>query len=188
MNALTVMEREGAVSLALPEDASFEEWVRTGHSLIANRRQADWMLADWWRIGQQQHRDEPQFKLIAEHDGADPKRLTAMARVAEAFPPHLRAANVSFEVHREIAALDPTDRLEMIVRASNERWNERVAHSRVVEHKYEQGTLLPDDDPEYRSAVEIIRAWNRSPKEARRYFMDLATSATLGVIVEDANA
>lgn len=176
------------VQVMARDDADFGNWVETGKRLIDQRRKVDWALADWWSEGQKHHRDEPQFKLFAEQVAADAKRLTAMAKVAEAFPRHMRAANVSFEVHREIAVLEPVERLSMIAKASNERWNERVAHQHVVEHRYEQGTLLPDDDPEYRSAVEIIRAWNRAPKEARRYFMDLATTAKLSVIVEDANA
>lgn len=182
MGSLTVMERPEVVS------SDFSEWVEQGRSLIQRRRDADWALADWWNEGRKAHKDEPQFKLFADALAADPKRLTEMAKVAEAFPRHMRAANVSFEVHREIAALEPTDRLEMIARASSEKWTERRAHQHVVERRYEQGSLLPEDDPEYRSAVEIIRAWNRGTVEARRYFLEMATAAKLGVIVEDAHA
>lgn len=180
MNAVTVIERADV--------PAFSDWVEQGRGLIQRRREADWALADWWNDGRKHHRDEPQFKLFADALAADPKRLTEMAKVAEAFPCHMRAANVSFEVHREIAALPAIDRLEMIARASTEKWTERKAHAQVVERKYEQGSLLPEDDPEYRSAVEIIRAWNRATPESRQYFMELATPAKLGVIVETANA
>lgn len=180
MNAITVIERADV--------PAFGEWVEQGRSLIQRRREADWALADWWNDGRKHHKDEPQFKLFADAVGEDAKGFTAMAKVAEAFPPHLRAGNVSFEVHREIAALPSTHRLPMIARASVEKWSKRTAHAQVVECKYQQGMLLPEDDPEYRSAVEIIRAWNRATPEARQYFMELATPAKLGVIVEIANA
>jgi hypothetical protein len=158
-----------AIALALPADLPFADWMTVGKDLFDQRRKCDWMMADWWKHGQANFRDEPQFMLMLEQTAADPKRLSAMAKVAEAFPPHMRAGSLSFEVHREIASVSADDRLAMIGRADKERWTERTAHAEVVSYRYQQGSLLPEDDPENREAVEIIRAWNRASKGAREY-------------------
>lgn len=169
MNAIATIEPE-AIALALPVDLPFADWMTVGKDLFDQRRKADWCLADWWKHGQANFRDEPQFALLLEQTAADPKRLSAMAKVAEAFPPHMRAGSLSFEVHREIASVTTADdRLAMIGRADKERWTERTAHAEVVSYRYQQGSLLPEDDPENREAVEIIRAWNRASKGAREY-------------------
>lgn len=169
MNDIATIEPE-AIALALPSDLAFDAWKALGGDLFQRQRHTSWMLADWWKHGQANFRDEPQFALLLEQTAADPKRLSAMAKVAEAFPPHMRAGSLSFEVHREIASVTtPDDRLAMIGRADKERWTERTAHREVVEYRYSQGSLLPEDDPENREAVEIIRAWNRASKGAREY-------------------
>jgi len=181
---MTVATIEDAIGLALPEDLPFTDWVGMGKSLFDQRRKTDWMLADWWKHGHSQYRGEPQFALLLEQTAADPKRLNAMVKVAEAFPPSSRAGSLSFEVHREIASVDAPNRLEMLHRADTERWTERTAHAAVVEYRYQQGTLLPDDDPENREAVEIIRAWNRASPDARQYFYELAEMVSFGCINE----
>ncbi|MES3042688.1 hypothetical protein [Sphingomonas faeni] len=169
MNAIATIEPE-AIALALPDDLAFDAWKQIGADLFQRQRNTSWLLADWWKHGAGNFRDEPQFALLLEQTAADPKRLSAMAKVAEAFPPHMRAGSLSFEVHREIASVTtPDDRLAMIGRADKERWTERTAHAEVVQYRYTQGSLLPEDDPENREAVEIIRAWNRASKGAREY-------------------
>lgn len=171
MNALTTID-PSAIGLSLPADLAFDAWCELGHSLLGNQRRADWLVADWAKHGRQHF--QSQFAFMVEKAGMEPKRLSSMAKVAEAFPEAQRAGNLSFEVHREIAAVSEADRLEMLNQAARERWTEKQAHHHVVEHKYEQGSLLPDDDPENREAVEIIRAWNRASPDARRYFWELA--------------
>lgn len=176
MNALVTIEPE-AIALALPDDLPFDEWKTLGGNLFQQQRKTSWLIADWWKHGASNFRAEPQFALMLEQTAADPKRLSAMAKVAEAFPPHMRAGSLSFEVHREIASVaTPEDRLAMIARADQERWTEKTAHQNVVTYRYEQGTLLPEDDPENREAVEIIRAWNRASPAARAYAYELMTS------------
>jgi hypothetical protein len=182
-----LVEEKGAevIALSLPTHMPFTEWVGMGKGLLGQRRLVDWLIADWWKHGHKSYAEEPQFQFMVEQLAVDPKRLNAAAKVAEAFPEHMRAANLSFEVHRELASIAPDDRLPMIQRAAREKWTEKRAHSAVVEYRHEQGTLLPDDDPETRMAVEIIRAWNRAPENARRYFFDLARRVSFGPIDEE---
>jgi hypothetical protein len=181
MNAITTID-PNAIGLHLPPDLAFDAWCDLGHSLIGNQRRADWLVADWAKHGREHF--QGQFAFIVEQTGMDPKRLSSMAKVADAFPEPQRASNLSFEVHREIAAVSEGERLTMLKQAAQEHWTERQAHHHVVEHKYEQGSLLPDDDPENREAVEIIRAWNRASPDARRYFWDLAETVKFSSINE----
>lgn len=181
MNALSVIDHD-AIGLSLPADLAFDAWCDLGRDLIGNQRRADWLVADWAKHGREHY--QGQFTFMVEAIGMEPKRLSSMAKVAEAFPEAQRAGNLSFEVHKEIAAVSADGRLAMLNQAARESWTERQAHHHVVEHKYEQGSLLPDDDPENREAVEIIRAWNRASPDARRYFWELAGPANFSSINE----
>lgn len=174
MNAISIIERADV--------PAFSEWVEQGRGLIQRRREADWALADWWNDGRKHHKDEPQFKLFADAVGEDAKGFTTMAKVAEAFPKHLRAENLSFRTHEVIATLEPEDRLPMLVEASKGRWKHTVAHERVEQRKREQGTLLPEDDPGFRRGEEFIRCWNRmhTPEEREYIWPYLKRSAATG--------
>lgn len=187
MGSLTVMERPEVVS------ADFSEWVEQGRSLIQRRRDADWALADWWNEGRKAHKDEPQFKLFAEGVGEDAKGFTAMAKVAEAFPAHMRASNLSFKTHEVIATLEPSDRLTMLREASQGGWKHTEAHEHVYQRKVEQGTLLPEDDPGFRRGEEFIRCWNRmqTPEEREYIWPYLKRAAATGfgpIDMDDCNA
>jgi hypothetical protein len=179
-----------AIALALPADLPFADWKSLGGDLFQRQRHTSWMLADWWKHGQANFRDEPQFALLLEQTAADPKRLSAMAKVAEAFPPHMRAGSLSFEVHREIASVSADDRLAMIHRADTERWTERTAHREVVVYKHQQGSLweVTDEEKAEAMAVELWRMWNRLPTPAAREYafelLRVAAENGFGVINE----
>lgn len=187
MNAITSVER--AVALSIPRDIAFEEWIGIGKDLFIRQRQTEWLLADWLNVGSDKFRDLPQMAMFLEEIGVDPKRALADAKVARLIPPTWRSDKVSFNVCRQIAKIDdePT-RLRMLKQAVDERWNEKAAHHHVVEHMVETGSLLPEDDPDTRQAVEGIRCWNRMSKAARAYLaplIDMAAANNFGPIDED---
>lgn len=185
MNAVTVIQQERVVGIALPEDMTFDAWLEVGRDLFRQRRDIDWQIGDWGAHGKRHFRDDPQFQLMLEGLGIEPKRIEAAAKVATVFPPHCRASAVSFEVHQKLANVDPDDRLQMLRRAEREHWTPKKAHHELVEYRYSQGQLLDEDDESTRKAVEIIRAWNRADPEAREYFFELARLADFGPIDED---
>lgn len=156
-----------AVALALPDDMAFEAWRDLGFDLFANLRRDEWLVADWAKFGRRNF--QPQLPFMAEQVGLDTKRLTEIAYVGDAFPEAQRAGNLSFAVHERLARVDEEHRLAMLKQASAEKWTPSDASEHVEQHKLQQGTLLPEDDPENREAVEIIRAWNRASKGAREY-------------------
>lgn len=150
--------------------AGFDDWLATGRQLLEQRNEADWKLADWLADGRDRFGNQAQFDFLGEQLGIAPKRLKSAVKVAKLFPPSLRATNLSFDVHREIARVDPDSRFEVLNAAAKDGWNEKVAHDRVERIRIDTGAVLPDDDPEHREVVEMIRTWNRmSSPSVREY-------------------
>jgi len=167
MNALATIEQD-ATGLSLPDTLPFEDWCDLGRTLLTNQRRADWMVADWAKHGREHF--QSQFGFMAEQVGMDTKRLVKMAKVAEAFPESQRAANLSFEVHCEVARAEPEQRLLLLVEAQRGKWSQNKAHERVEETRLSTGARLDDDDHEHSEIMEVIRAWNRlSGPDAREY-------------------
>lgn len=186
MNALTTIPTN-AVALSLPADTTIDAWVTLGKTLFTKRRQTDWMLADWAASGVERFGHQEEFTALFEQVGAEPKQLRHAARVAATFPPHLRAADLPFEVHAYIAQLPEDRRLETLQKASTEHWGLKKARTELTTFK-QQAAMFEDEDQETRLAVEIIRAWNRAPAESREYFWALAETAAdtgFGAIDED---
>ncbi|GGO96505.1 hypothetical protein EV664_107167 [Stakelama pacifica] len=189
MNQIATIAPPATVALALPEDIDFEAWVNLGRGIVTQRRQADWLMADWFAHGTKHFADREQVQLMLVQMGVDQKRIAADAKVAERIPEGWRSDKVSFEVAKEISKIDdPAIRQRMIVQAEREHWTSRKAHHHVVEHKAATGSLLPEDDDETRQAVELIRCWNRISPEAREYayaLMEIAAGKNYAPIDED---
>jgi hypothetical protein len=148
----------------------FDDWIETCRALVQQRDAIDWQIADHIAAGREQFGQQLAFDLLGEQLGIAPKRLKSAVKVAQTFPPALRAPELSFDVHREIARVEPETRLKVLRDAAAGRWNEKVAHERVENIRIESGAVLLDDDPEHREVVEMIRAWNRmSSPEVREY-------------------
>lgn len=163
MNALAVIERA-----AVPAD--FTAWLSTGRTLLAERNAIDWRLADWMATGRETFGDQAAFDFLADELGIAPKALKSAVKVATAFPPHMRAAGLSFDVHKEIARVEPEQRLLLLTEAQRGRWNEKAAHEHVEEWRINCGARMDDDDPEHAEVAEVVRAYNRlSSPEVREY-------------------
>lgn len=159
-----------ALAIVETQPAGFDAWLETGRALLEQRNEADWKLADWLADGRDKFGNQAQFDFLGEQLGIAPKRLKSAVKVAKLFPPATRATNLSFDVHREIARVDADSRFEVLNAAAKDGWNEKVAHERVERIRIDTGSVLPDDDPEHRECVELIRAWNRiSSPEVREY-------------------
>jgi len=182
MNAMTIPTN--AIELALPADIQMDDWLSLGRDLYAQRRSLDWMLADWIHTGVERFGDQAELSLIGGTLGVDPKALRQAARIATAFPPHMRAKDVPYEVHAYIGHLPAEQRLETLQRASKEHWTPKDARDEVTTFRH-QAAMFEDEDCETRLAVEIIRAWNRAPAESRRYFWALAERSDFGAINEE---
>lgn len=168
-----------------PTDPAFAAWIATGRALMAARDAATWAFADWIAEGRQHPDFDASTPTVARQLGTTGPRLRALAIVAEAFAPAHRAHGTPFDVAAHLARLPADRRADAMAQAAAERWGERQA--RVVHVAYKQEVaVFEDDDTENRLAVEIMRAWNRAPPESRQYFAELAQTAGLGIIDEDA--
>lgn len=163
MNALSVIK-----PAALPAD--FATWLSDGRDLLHQRNAIDWQLADHIATGRETFGDQAAFDFLADELGIAPKQLKSACKVAKAFPPSQRAPDLSFNVHREIARVEPEQRLLLLSEAQKGRWNEKSAHEQVEAWRLNCGARMEDDDHEHAEIVEVIRAWNRvSGPDAREY-------------------
>lgn len=166
MNALATIS--GGSEIA----PGFAEWLAAGKALLDKRNEIEWSLGDWLATGRETFGDQAQFDYLGEQLGIAPKRLRTAVKVATAFPPAYRSAQLSFAVHEEIARVDEEDRLSLLNRAASERWHEKRAHEEVEHRRVSVAPArMMDDDEEDRLGVVFIRAWNRMPTpEAREAF------------------
>lgn len=171
---LAVTDAGNAVLLMIPSGTDFEHWVDLGQNLIAQRRQADWMIADWFRYGRENFAGNEQFTMLLEQMGVDQKQAASDAKVAALIPEGWRSDKVSFEVAREIAKVDDVDRRRtMLAQAEREHWTSKRAHQHVTEYRFETGDLYDDDDATPRLATELFRLWNRMTPSVREYAFPL---------------
>lgn len=174
MNALTTIPT-AAIALVIPQDATIDDWWTQGESLFTQRRQIDWMLADWVSGGVQKFGEQVCFDFAADRLAIEPKQLRNSAKVASAFPPSMRAADVPFEVHAYLAQLPEDRRLETLQRASTEHWGAKKAREIVTAHR-QQSAMFEDEDPE-RLATLIYRAWNNATPDVREIAFTLIQAA-----------
>jgi hypothetical protein len=162
MNALTKIE----------PDTAFAAWLDQGRTFLAERRELDWKMADHLAQGIERFPDQVQLSFLGEQWAIDAKELRRSISVAASFPPALRAPDVPFEVHSQIASLPEDRRLETLKTAAEEHWGAKRAKAEVTLFR-QHNAAFEDEDQETRLGVEILRAWNRAPAEAREYAWEL---------------
>lgn len=161
MNALATIAAD------VPQTAEFGAWLDTGRALLTERNECDWRIADWLNDGKEQFGNQLAFDLLGEQLGIAPKTLKQAVKVSQAFPPAHRSPALPFAVHKEIARVEPEQRLPMLNKAAQGRWDEIAAHREVEGYREATGKRMANDDAEYSEAMELVRAWNRISPEAR---------------------
>lgn len=178
MNAI---QKITAVELAIPDDIAFDAWVGIGADLSTQRRNVDWMIADWLNVGQERFAGQVEFEFLADTLGIAPKRLKLVADTAKKFPVSQRAADLSIDHHAHVAALDAGDALTILRSASVNHWTPEETRIEVLKVHAHQPSMLRDD-PEYDMLIAITRAWNRASVEVRQQAADLIAEANFNVI------
>lgn len=176
MNALATIE-------AASPPADFTQWLTTGKDLLHERTALDWRLADWIATGKEQFGHQAEFDFLADELGIAPKALKTAAKVAIAFPPHMRDASLTYEHHEAVANLPTSDALDVLKTARDEHLDDRETRIEAVKRRaeIEQPSFI-DDDWEHHMLMAITRAWNRAKPEVRAEFLELAAEAELKVI------
>ena len=183
MNALTRIEpaHEQMLTLVLPHETSFDEWLDTGRALATNRRHIDWLIGDWITFGRA-HFPE-QIELALSSIDEDPRQLRRIEKTATAFPAHLRHADLSFEHHLHVADMPVQEALPLLKQAHEEHLPTRQLRIRAMLRKVETGQILArEDDAEDDALMLCIRAWNRAPRSVREDFAELIAESDLGLI------
>lgn len=185
MNELsTIGPAPRAIGLIIPDDIAFDDWIGIGSDLAGQRREMDWMIADWLAIGQDRFSDQVEFEFLADKLGIAPKRLKAASATAIAFPTHLRDASLSVDHHAHVASLPSDDALTILRKAHLEHWTPEETRVEAMKRKVEigQGNLLADDDYEYQELLALARASNRARPAVRREFAQMLADADYGVL------
>ncbi|MBH0112728.1 hypothetical protein I5E68_07155 [Novosphingobium sp. YJ-S2-02] len=178
MNAITTIE---AAPLA-----PLDDWVAKGRSLVAQRLDVDWKIADWMAEGKDAgHLSQAKFDFLSDNLGLAPRRLKDALKAALHFPPALRDASLSVEHHAAVASLPKDEALPLLKRASSEHLQVQDLREAVTQRRYETGALFDDEDTDTTLCTLVVRAWNRATPDARESFMQLARTVNFGIIDED---
>ncbi|GGB14954.1 hypothetical protein GCM10011380_00450 [Sphingomonas metalli] len=177
MNALATIE-------AHAPPAGFSDWLTTGKALLTERTRIEWQLADWIADGREQFGNQAEFDFLADELGIAPKALKTAAKVAAAFPPHMRDSALTFEHHEAVVGLPATDALAVLKQARDGHLDDRETRVEAVKRRTElgQGSVFADDDWEHHELMAIQRAWNRARTSVRAEFLELAAEVELGII------
>ena len=103
MNDLTVTGAN-RTGLTLSPEISYEEWQDIGKKCSLAAHACLWWLGDWWSWGEAKYGDRASQAL---ETGYSYQTLKDAGWVARKIEPSRRRENLSWSIHREVAALDP---------------------------------------------------------------------------------
>jgi hypothetical protein len=180
MNAVVTFE---AAPVAL------EIWIEQGRSLVRQRLDVDWRIADWMADGKTAgHLSQAKFDFLSENLGLAPKRLKDALKAAVKFPPALRDSSLSVEHHAALASLPRDEALPLLKRASADHLPVNALREYVTQHRYATGQNFADEDTDSTLATHILRAWNRATPDARETafaMIEIAAAHQFTIIDED---
>jgi N6-adenosine-specific RNA methylase IME4 len=90
------------------EVQDFDGWVERGRSLCGQWKRQGWEIGDWWSDGSHRYGERARIAAL-DIFGRSFKTLANMASTARTFECSRRRELLSFEHHREVAALDEGD-------------------------------------------------------------------------------
>lgn len=124
--ALALLEHAGVrfsitEGLHLPENITYEEYVRVGAILGRLRDWTAWSIGSWLLFGEGRFSDR--FEQAALATGRSESTLVDYARVAGRVAPSRRKATLTFSHHRAVASLDPAEQSEWLKSAEDAGWS-----------------------------------------------------------------
>jgi len=155
------------VSLALPDDLSFDEWQDYGARLRHVAESVMWWLGDWWLHGERKYGESASH---AAPTGYALATLQEASRVSERIEKPRRLGDLSWSHHQTVASLHPSEQDTLLAKASGSGWSTRELRQavRLFKHALKTGTAGEDgpdpiDDlsttPEVFSAIVIDPPW-----------------------------
>ncbi len=160
------------LSLDLPKNQTFEEWLEVGKNLASANKMLNWWIGDWWAAGS--HRYGERAKAAATGIfGREFESLKNVASVCRSFETSRRRDLLSFSHHAAVASLPPDQADELLERAERDGWNVNDLRAEAAACKPERIKGLPADQARV-EALEwsaLVGAWNRARLSVRERFI-----------------
>lgn len=122
---------EPQLSLDLPKNQSFDDWLEVGRQLSSANKVLNWWIGDWWAAGT--HRYGARAQAAAQGlFGREFGSLMNLASVCRAFPTSRRREHLSFSHHQEVASLRPEQADRLLDKAEREGWSTRDLRAEVI--------------------------------------------------------
>jgi len=119
-----------ATGLVLRDGLSYERWTEIGCTLQQMERSVAWWIGDWLLYGERCY-GERCYQAVEETTGYKLDRIRNYAWVAEKVPDSTRVASLPWTMHREVAALEPEQQVEMLALAETQGLSTRELHEAV---------------------------------------------------------
>jgi len=126
---------------------SYDEWSSKVNLSIAMSDSIAWWIGDLINYGEVHW---PEIYTQAIPDNYQPATLIDYARVSRRIPPEDRQESVCWSVHREVAALPPGDRDELLDQALEDGLGVRAMRDLARERRAE---FLPPAEPKTRDII-----------------------------------
>jgi hypothetical protein len=177
-SALKIIEEASPqLSLELPKDQPFEDWLGVGRELSGASKVLNWWIGDWWAAGS--HRYGERAKVAAQGIfGREFGTLANLASVCRAFETSRRREHLSFSHHAEVASLAPAKADVLLDRAEREGWSK-------LDLRAEALLARERPTPRWFEAKPAVRFDRDAAKEA--VFKRLNSAAELGEICPTAD-
>ncbi|OYZ07702.1 MAG: hypothetical protein B7Y36_19005 [Novosphingobium sp. 28-62-57] len=167
-------------TLALPDNIAFPDWLDVGRNLANQKRHIDWLIGDWITFGRQ--RFPEQVELAIDQFG-DRNHIKRIEKTVLAFPAHLRCSELSFDHHAHVADMPVQEALPLLKMAEAQNLDAKTLRVQAMLRKVEIGQIIPrEDDPDDDMLLAMVRAWNRSPRDVRSEFLEMAQGTSCGLI------
>jgi len=180
-----------SLSLDIPAETTFDEWVDLGRQLCSNAKAINWWIGDWWAFGD--HEYGVLAKAAAEGIwGREFGTLSNYGSVSRSFKETSRRRELlTFTHHVEVAALSAAEADELLDLAAQENLSTRDLRAAVQERREQKVVAALTRDPpteaqlHQREVSALRNLWNCSRPSARREFLEAATEAELGPLEND---
>jgi site-specific DNA-methyltransferase (adenine-specific) len=126
----------------------FTDWVNCGCFLNRLEKSVQFWVGDWLNYGEKTYGST--YTKALKMTGYDYGTLRNMKMVAGKIELSRRRETISFEIHKEAAALPPDEQEAFLSRAASEQWSRK--QTRLEKHKVLQEKLTP---------VPASPAWDR---------------------------
>lgn len=154
-------------SYALAADATFEQWMEHGRTLLGIMRAVSWWVGDWIIAGEQRFGEV--YAQAVDLTGLSESALRQAAWVASRIPPEERHPSLSFAHHRAVAALEPAERKDLLDTAAEQALTERDLRALVKARRdpdLAREPVVPEETPLPERVRVAIRLLEQAQRQA----------------------